>query len=228
MTQNPAAELLESEAAKTMLEAGQERGWIEPAELDEFVLEHELADSDLVPLMGELERIGLEVRVAGPDGLSFTKTDQFVDEDDQLLGMRDSLKLFMVELGRHKLATATGLQIHEVDEAPTAPFVAFSLNQTAGADDGNEFGDLYPDPEAADPFEQTEQSLRNDGIRKALATLPPREQRILELRYGLDSEPETLEQIGRELGFTRERIRQLEREALLRLGKLRELSALTT
>src|SRR5579862_755637 len=124
--------------------------------------------------MGELERIGLEVRVAGPDGLSFTKTDQFVDEDDQLLGMRDSLKLFMVELGRHKLATATGLQIHEVDEAPTAPFVAFSLNQTAGADDGNEFGDLYPDPEAADPWSRPNSHCATTGFARHSPRSPTR------------------------------------------------------
>ena len=49
-----------------MLEAGEERGWIEPAELEAFALEHELADPDVEELTRELERIGLEVREAVP------------------------------------------------------------------------------------------------------------------------------------------------------------------
>ena len=62
MTQNQLTELLESEGARTMIEAGEERGWIEPAELEAFALEHELADVDIEELTRELERIGLEVR----------------------------------------------------------------------------------------------------------------------------------------------------------------------
>ena len=66
VTQNQLTELLETEGAKTMLERGEERGWIEPAELEAFALEHELADADVEDLTRELERIGLEVREARP------------------------------------------------------------------------------------------------------------------------------------------------------------------
>ena len=67
MTQNQLTELLETEGARTMIEAGEERGWIERAELEAFALEHELAELDVEELQRELERIGLEVRESAPE-----------------------------------------------------------------------------------------------------------------------------------------------------------------
>jgi RNA polymerase sigma factor (sigma-70 family) len=55
-------------------------------------------------------------------------------------------------------------------------------------------------------------------VREALADLPERERRILELRFGIDSDPQSLEKIGAELELTRERVRQLEAQALARLS----------
>ena len=83
------------------------------------------------------------------------------------------------------------------------------------------------DREAPDPFDEAEESLRRQNIRKALDALPERERRILELRFGFEGEPWTLEAIGLELDLTRERIRQLERQALRRLAALRELAHLS-
>ena len=60
-------------------------------------------------------------------------------------------------------------------------------------------------------------------MRRALEALPERERRILELRFGFEGEPWTLEAIGNELDLTRERVRQLEGQALARLGALRDL-----
>ena len=80
-----------------------------------------------------------------------------------------------------------------------------------------------PDREAADPFDEAEESLRRQGVRRALDALPERERRILELRFGFEGEPWTLEAIGHELDLTRERVRQLEGQALARLAALREL-----
>jgi len=106
-----------------------------------------------------------------------------------------------VELGREatkaELAEATGLPIQHVDEALGAAQASVSLNQTVGADDEGELGDLFADREAADPFD--------------------------ELRFGFEGEPWTLEAIGHELDLTRERVRQLEGQALARLGALRDL-----
>ena len=61
------------------------------------------------------------------------------------------------------------------------------------------------------------------GVRRALDALPERERRILELRFGFEGEPWTLEAIGHELDLTRERVRQLESQALARLAALRDL-----
>ena len=125
-----------------------------------------------------------------------------------------------------ELAEATGLPIQHVDEALSAASASVSLNQTVGADDEGELGDLFADREAADPFDEAEESLRRQNIRKALDALPERERRILELRFGFDGEPWTLEAIGHELDLTRERVRQLEGQALSRLAALRELAGL--
>ena len=123
-----------------------------------------------------------------------------------------------VEFGREptkeELAEATGLPIQHVEEALSAASASVSLNQTVGADGDAELGDLLTDREAPDPFDEAEESLRRQNIRKALDALPERERRILELRFGFDGEPWTLEAIGLELDLTRERIRQLERQAL--------------
>jgi RNA polymerase primary sigma factor len=135
-----------------------------------------------------------------------------------------------VELGREatkdELADATGLPIQHVDEALGAAQASVSLNQTVGADDEGELGDLFADREAADPFDEAEESLRRQGVRRALDALPARERRILELRFGFEGEPWTLEAIGHELDLTRERVRQLEGQALSRLSALRDLISL--
>ena len=132
-----------------------------------------------------------------------------------------------VELGREatkeELAEATGLPMQHIDEALGAANASVSLNQTVGADDEGELGDLFADREALDPFDEAEESLRRQGVRRALEALPERERRILELRFGFEGEPWTLEAIGNELDLTRERVRQLEGQALARLGALRDL-----
>jgi RNA polymerase primary sigma factor len=148
-----------------------------------------------------------------------------VVERQQKLGR--AARRLEVELGREatkeELAEATGLPIQHVDEALGAAQASVSLNQTVGADDEGELGDLFADREAPDPFEEAEESLRRQGVRRALDALPERERRILELRFGFEGEPWTLEAIGHELDLTRERVRQLEGQALARLAALREL-----
>ena len=148
-----------------------------------------------------------------------------VVERQQKLGR--AARRLEVELGREatkeELAEATGLPLQHVDEALGAAQASVSLNQTVGADDEGELGDLFADREAPDPFEEAEDSLRRQGVRRALDALPERERRILELRFGFDGEPWTLEAIGHELDLTRERVRQLEGQALARLAALREL-----
>jgi RNA polymerase primary sigma factor len=126
---------------------------------------------------------------------------------------------------REELAAETGLSAKHVDEALDIAEAPVSLNRTIGSEEDGELGDLFADPEAKDPAAEATDSLRRLEIRRAVASLPERERRILELRFGFDGDPASLEQIGRELGLTRERVRQLEAEAFNRLsGQLADLA----
>jgi RNA polymerase primary sigma factor len=354
LTQNQVHELLETEQARVMLDAAEERGYVEPAELEAFVLEHDLVDDDVEMLARELVSLGLEIgQPAAPEAAasSTNRASSLNLEPEELVASADSLQLFLADVGRHKLLTAaeevalakriergdpvakrrmiesnlrlvvsiakgyrglgvpfldliqegtlglnravekfdwrrgykfstyatwwirqsvqravanhartirvpvhvverqqklgraarrlevelgreatkdeladaTGLPMQHIDEALGAAHASVSLNQTVGADDEGELGDLFADREAADPFDEAEESLRRQGVRKALDALPERERRILELRFGFEGEPWTLEAIGHELDLTRERVRQLESQALARLAALRDL-----
>src|SRR3954466_8650003 len=90
-----------------MIETGEERGWIQPAELEAFALEHELADVDIEELTRELERIGLEVRDgAAEEEKCKGEDEEGVYEPVQPWGAGDWLQLFLADVGRHKLLTA--------------------------------------------------------------------------------------------------------------------------
>jgi RNA polymerase primary sigma factor len=119
---------------------------------------------------------------------------------------------------REELAQASGMPLKHVEEALEAAEASVSLNQTIGSSEEGELGDLFGDPTATDPEEEAADSLRRQAVRDALTNLPERQRRILELRFGFDGETESLEAIGKELGITRERVRQLEREGLARLA----------
>ena len=150
-----------------------------------------------------------------------------VQERQQKLGRsRTRLEL---ELGREptleELAEDTGYKLEHVDEALNTVDANISLNRSIG-DDGFELGDLFPDEGATDPAEAGLAILRDRRIDEALAQLDETERRVLELRFGFDGEQRTLEAIGKELGISRERIRQLENRALARLqGELADLDA---
>jgi RNA polymerase primary sigma factor len=118
---------------------------------------------------------------------------------------------------REELAAETGLSLRHVDEALDIAEAPVSLNRPIGSEEDGEFGDLFADREAVDPAAEATDSLRRLGIRQAVARLPERERRILELRFGFDTDPASLEHIGRELGITRERVRQLEAQAMSKL-----------
>jgi len=123
-----------------------------------------------------------------------------------------------VQLGRaathEELAEATGLPLQHVDEALSVVEARVSLNQPVGDDGGGEYGDLLADEHSEDPDELAAQSLREQAVRLALRTLPDRERRVLELRFGFEDEPRSLDAIAREVGLTREHVRQLESKAL--------------
>ena len=339
MSQISVSEVLDTQAGRQLLESAEERGYVEPAELEALALELDLGDEEMAEVTHELETIGLEIGAPAEEAVA--------------TGAGDSLQLFLADVGRHKLLTAaeevalakrlekgdllakrrmiesnlrlvvsiakgyrglgvpfldliqegtlglnravekfdwrrgfkfstyatwwirqsvqravannartirvpvhvverqqklgraarrlevelgrdatreelaeaTGLPVQHVDEALSAAQASVSLNQSVGSDDEGELGDLFADREAADPFDEAEESLRKQGVRKALDALPERERCILELRFGFEGDPWTLEAIGAELGLTRERVRQLEGQALQRLAALRELAS---
>lgn len=93
-----------------------------------------------------------------------------------------------------------------------------SLEKPVGEEEDSELGSFIPDEEAATPTDTAYQHLLQDKLADILTTLTPREARILRLRFGLDDgRSYTLEEVGRKFGLTRERIRQIEHEALDRL-----------
>jgi RNA polymerase primary sigma factor len=348
-------EVLDTVQCRHLLEVAEERGYVEPAELEALALELDLGDEDMVQVASELEAIGVEI--GPPAAVVVEEQPEEVELTvEPVTGAGDSLQLFLADVGRHKLLTAseevtlakriekgdliakrkmiesnlrlvvsiakgyrglgvpfldliqegtlglnravekfdwrrgfkfstyatwwirqsvqravannartirvpvhvverqqklgraarrlevelgreatkdelaeaTGLPIQHVDEALGAAQASVSLNQSVGADEEGELGDLFADREAVDPFDEAEESLRKQGVRKALDALPERERRILELRFGFEGDPWTLEAIGHELGLTRERVRQLEGQALQRLAAIRDLSSVAS
>jgi RNA polymerase primary sigma factor len=344
-------ELLENEQVRHLLENAEERGFVDQAEFDALATELDMGEDEIALLQHELESIGLEVAVRAASAADESEADEPEVPAEPMLGAGDSLQLFLADVGRHKLLTAseevtlakrieqgdlvakrrmiesnlrlvvsiakgyrglgvpfldliqegtlglnravekfdwrrgykfstyatwwirqsvqravanhartirvpvhvverqqklfragrrlelelgreatreelaqaTGIPMQHLEEALGAAQASVSLNQSVGSDDEGELGDLFADREAADPFEEAEESLRKQGVRKALDALPLRERRILELRFGFEGDPWTLEAIGAELGLTRERVRQLEGQALARLAAIRDL-----
>ena len=124
---------------------------------------------------------------------------------------------------REELAELTGLPLLHVEEALDAADAPVSLNQQLG-DGDSEFGDLFADESEVDPAEAAGEMGKRDAVRQALDSLTEQQRRVVELRFGFAGEPRSLEAIGKELGVTRERVRQLEGEALSRLAHIEALA----
>jgi len=126
-----------------------------------------------------------------------------------------------------EIAAQAKLSIKHVREVRAAARAVASLDKPVGDEDSAQFGDLFAS-DAPRPEEEVEVELTEQALRRAVADLPEREQAIVKLRYGLDGDPEpkSLEEIGRIMGITRERVRQLEADALRRLAEWREFEGL--
>jgi RNA polymerase primary sigma factor len=126
-----------------------------------------------------------------------------------------------------EIAKAAKLPLKQVREVRQAARAVTSLDRPIGEAGDSSFGDLVAGEEPT-PEETLHVSLEQDTLRRAVAALPDREQQVLKLRYGLngDTDPKSLEEIGRQLGLTRERVRQVEADALERLAVNREIEAL--
>jgi RNA polymerase primary sigma factor len=145
-----------------------------------------------------------------------------VHVDERRRKLARARQRFEVAEGREptveELARAAELEPQHAREALEAVEATVSLNRPVGDGGEGELGDLFADPDVVDGLEEAERILRDAGIRRAVEALPERERRVVELRFGFDGESLTLEAIGRELGLTRERVRQLEKSAFTKLA----------
>ena len=116
-----------------------------------------------------------------------------------------------------ELAKETGLKESHIEEALSTADASVSLNQSVGSDGDGELGDLFADRSAVDPADEADETLQRLEVRRAVEALQEPDRRVLELRFGFTGEQWTLEAIGKELGLTRERVRQIESRALTRL-----------
>ncbi len=127
------------------------------------------------------------------------------------------------DLGREptdeELAEVAELSLEELEDMLRKAKHTLSLERPVGEEgDESELGGFIEDPEALEPDNEVTSSMLRELLEEMLQDLPPREVRILQSRYGLvDGETYTLEEVGQKMGVTRERIRQLEAQALARL-----------
>jgi RNA polymerase primary sigma factor len=135
------------------------------------------------------------------------------------------------KLGREptdeEIALALGLEPEQVGEAGDFARVTTSLHQRIGEDGDSELSEIIADENAESPEESADASLRHEALTRALGRLPERKRQIIELRFGLDGgEPRNFETIGKLVGLTRERVRQLEAEALVELAAFADTAGL--
>ena len=137
------------------------------------------------------------------------------------------------ELGRQpspeEIAEEVALEPEKVQWILRASRRPISLEKPVGEEDDNELGDFIEDETVPAPSETAHQNLLAETMGEVLSTLSPREARILRLRFGLqDGHSYTLEEVGQKFGLTRERIRQIEGEALRKLRHPRRSRHLKT
>ncbi len=146
---------------------------------------------------------------------------------DQVFKMRRTRQHLYQILGRwpvsEEVAQEMGIDVKEARRIEEASSDIVSLDQPVRGKEGEEetqLKELIEDTETLSPKQETQREIVRDEVREAVQTLPSRERKILELRFGLgDNRPYTLEEIGAEFDISRERVRQLQNIALSRLRK---------
>jgi RNA polymerase primary sigma factor len=144
---------------------------------------------------------------------------------EKLNRVKQAERTLVQNLGREpeleEIAAEAEMTIREVRELRRMGQKPVSLDKPIGESEDAAIGDLIADESVEEPFERATEALQRDDVRDALAALPERERRVIELRYGLTGqEPLTLEEVGRAYGVTRERIRQIETNTLRKLKRL--------
>lgn len=143
---------------------------------------------------------------------------------DKISKMRRVSLQMSEELGREptdeELAEEIGISSAKVGQLKTVSIRPASLDAPISDDDSTEFGEIVGDEEAQTPFELLRDKNLRHEVTDLLHVLDERERKIIFSRFGLDGgKPRTLEEVGRKFGVTRERIRQLQNIALLKLRR---------
>ncbi|GAA5172077.1 sigma-70 family RNA polymerase sigma factor [Pseudonocardia eucalypti] len=117
-----------------------------------------------------------------------------------------------------EIAAESGIAVEKVADLLDHSRDPVSLDMPVGNEEEAPLGDFIEDAEATDAETTVISHLLHDDLRRVLATLDDREQNVIRMRYGLDDgQPRTLDQIGRQFGLSRERVRQIEREVMAKL-----------
>ena len=145
-----------------------------------------------------------------------------VNMNDQVAKMFRMQNKLKQELGRDpgvsELAVAIGVDSEKIEQMFKYAQYPLSLDMPDSIDDDSVLGDYIEDQDSPDPDELTTLSLLSQHLEQILELLPAREAQILKLRYGLSNgETHTLQQVGLKIGVSRERIRQIESQAIRRL-----------
>ena len=126
------------------------------------------------------------------------------------------------ELGREPNSAEIAARLHttaeKVEEIQKLSLDPVSLETPVGEEDDSHLGDFIQDTEASEPMDAATGNLLREQLEKAMATLTPREEKVLRMRFGFeDGKTHTLEEVGKQFNVTRERVRQIESKALRRL-----------
>jgi RNA polymerase primary sigma factor len=165
------------------------------------------------------------VRALGDKARTIRIPMHIVDRVNTIVRSERNLR---TELGREptagEISRELGLPSHEIDRIRRFAQAPISLEKPVGDSGESEFGHHVQDESQPLPEDAAETSMRNDALKRVLATLSARERRVLELRYGLDgAQPRTLDEVGRTFDVTRERIRQIESNTLKKLQALPQI-----
>ena len=143
---------------------------------------------------------------------------------DRVTQMRRTASGLSEKLGREptdeELAAEMNLPVSRISHLKSVSKKPASLDTPIGEDDSSTLGELVPDEKAKNPFEKLQIKSLIGDVNQVLSQLEPREADIIRLRFGLEGrDPLTLEEVGAKIGVTRERIRQLQEQALRQLRK---------
>jgi RNA polymerase primary sigma factor len=141
---------------------------------------------------------------------------------EEVMRVKRMTRQLYQELGREptpaQIGERLGITADRVNELLVWADKVFSLDAPLSDEEENSLGDIIEDPQAQGPADTTDKTLLREEVRKALNNLTQRERQVIELRFGLvDDHDHTLEEVGKKLKVTRERVRQIEERAIRKL-----------